>query len=120
MNDVMTISKETAANLDNSIDSINKQNEMASSVNDSFITTGKEMNKLQGYVRDISTDMQNIMESNEKIVDSISNLSASSEEIAATTKSSLESSLEIQKEANDFSNSIENMFGLVDRLRNVI
>jgi methyl-accepting chemotaxis protein len=120
INDVKTVGKETTDSLDNSINSIQKQDKMVGSVNDSFVNTREEIDKLRNYVNDIFSDIQNVIKANNDIVDSISELSASSEEVASTTNASLETSTVILDKVTTFSKSIQDMFVLVEQLREVV
>ncbi|MDF2821210.1 MAG: hypothetical protein K0R15_1651 [Clostridiales bacterium] len=93
---------------------------MVGSVNDSFVNTREEIDKLRNYVNDIFSDIQNVIKANNDIVDSISELSASSEEVASTTNASLETSTAILDKVTTFSKSIQDMFILVEQLREVV
>jgi len=120
INEITAVSQSTLESLANSVESINKQNEMVLHVNESFVTTGNEMDKLENLVTNILNDLQNVIKANQEIADSINVLSATSEEVASTTSSSLETSSIIINKVNAFAQSVEKMFKLADKLRQVV
>lgn len=96
-----------------------KQNEMIAVTGDKLRDIQKNSDALNGNVMRVSQAVEDVVTANTAISDSISNLSATSEEVAASTESSLalnDSSMNALKEMNDLLNEIygisENMMKL--------
>ncbi|MCI7131991.1 MAG: hypothetical protein MSA09_15845 [Lachnospiraceae bacterium] len=96
-----------------------KQNEMIAVTGDKLRDIQKNSDALNGNVMRVSQAVGDVVTANTAISDSISNLSATSEEVAASTESSLalsDSSMNALKEMNDLLDEIysisENMMKL--------
>ena len=96
-----------------------KQNEMISITGDKLMDIQSNSDALNGNVTRVSQAVEDVVVANTVISDSISNLSATSEEVAASTESSLalsDSSMNALKEMNELLNEIyeisENMMKL--------
>lgn len=96
-----------------------KQNEMITITGDKLMDIRNNSDALNGNVTRVSQAVEDVVVANTAISDSISNLSATSQEVAASTESSLslsDSSMNAMKEMNDLLNEIyeisENMMKL--------
>ncbi len=96
-----------------------KQNEMIGVTGDKLMDIQHNSDALNGNVMRVTQAVEDVVAANTAISDSISNLSATSEEVAASTESSLalsDSSMNALKEMNELLNEIygisENMMKL--------
>lgn len=96
-----------------------KQNEMITVTGDKLMDIQHNSDALNGNVTRVSQAVEDVVVANTAISDSISNLSATSQEVAASTESSLslsDSSMNAMKEMNELLNEIyeisENMMKL--------
>lgn len=69
--------------INESVQATNDQTQLIQEVNENFTETGNKMQILEENVKAITENISNLMSANLEIVESISHLSASSEEIAA-------------------------------------
>jgi len=86
-----------------------KQNEMIGVTGDKLMDIQRNSDALNGNVMRVSQAVDDVVTANSAISDSISNLSATSEEVAASTESSLslsDSSMKALKEMNHLLNEI--------------
>lgn len=72
--------------VDNVIETANMQHELIQNADTQFGEIGSRIDGLNVHVRDIYGKIEDILESNNQIVDSISHISAVSEEVAASTE----------------------------------
>ncbi len=88
-----TINK-TAENINKTIDTVNSQNSMISDTGEKFQSILEATNSLSSEITEISREIENCVNANATVVDSISNLSSISEELSASSDTSLATSLE--------------------------
>jgi len=93
---LMTDVNRASKNMKMSVEASDKQGEMIKKTGEKFEVILKSVNDLTERIEAISADVENCVDSNVKVMDSISNLSATSEEVAASS----ESSLKVTEEAN--------------------
>ncbi|MBQ4536955.1 MAG: hypothetical protein II994_04995 [Lachnospiraceae bacterium] len=79
------VTSQTQNEIQDSTESIAEQRRQVEEVNLNFVQSEQGMLQLQTDVKRISTDITSVLEANKEIVDSISLLSASSEEVSAGT-----------------------------------
>ena len=72
--------------IEESVEAINLQRKHVAEVNRSFNEVENGMNTLQSNVTVMSQEVGSVLEANRQIVDSISLLSAASEEVSASTQ----------------------------------
>ena len=96
-----------SSNMELSVDASNKQGEMIKETGTKFEVILKSVNDLTERIATISQDVENCVVANQKVMDSISNLSATSEEVAASS----ESSLKLSEECNTQMQSARNILG---------
>ena len=90
-------------NMAKSVDASNKQGEMIRETGEKFEAILQSVNHLTAKIAAISEDVTSCVDANAAVMDSISNLSATSEEVAASSESSLQPSEDCNdqmKEAN--------------------
>lgn len=94
-----TIEK-TSENINRTIDTVNKQNELIVETGDKFKSIHDYAGVLSGQIDDISNEIKLCVQANGAVVDSISSLSATSEQLSASSESSLEISQECKEKMN--------------------
>ena len=104
--ELSAVTENTMNILDISVLDIERQNEMIKEVDKGFTEAGEYMTNLKGLIDGIVTDVSTINASNITIVDSINQLSASTEEISSCSQSSSNSSEMIMKRMNAFTQDI--------------
>lgn len=83
--ELTSVTSNTQSEIKESAESIAKQRGIINEVNTSFIQSGQGMLALQADVEKITHDIKSVLDANKEIVESISLLSASSEEVSAGT-----------------------------------
>ena len=105
--ELRAVTDNTMKILSESVDGITNQGKKIIEVDDSFSSSGQYMSELKtlmdGMVKDVST----INESNETIVNSINQLSASTQEISSCSQESLSSSDTIMERIESFTKEIK-------------
>lgn len=86
INELTKVTNETQAGIEESAEAINIQRKNVEEVNESFTEVENGMVELQSDVTTMSQEVESVLEANKEIVDSISLLSASSEEVSAGTQ----------------------------------
>ena len=102
--------------LEESVEGINKQNQKIIDVNQSFSSSGDYMNNLKKLVDGIVVDVNTINDSNKTIVNSINQLSASTEEISSCSQESSTSSETIMEKIDGFTKEIQVVYDELDEL----
>lgn len=101
-----------------SVESVLKQNEMIDSTDRRFADIHAEMRELANNVKNTEQSMQSILNATVAISDSVSQLSATSEEVAAASTEGVkiaDSSVEHMEQCNHF---LENIYVLAQDLKN--
>ena len=86
INELAKVTNETQAGIEESAKAINVQRKHVEEVNESFTEVENGMLELQSDVTTMSREVESVLEANKQIVDSISLLSAASEEVSAGTQ----------------------------------
>ena len=110
------VTKTTMDILDESVKNIAKQSEQVDLVNDRFIESGKDIKRLQKLTEEILRDIHSVGSANEIIVDSISQLSAATEEVSSASQEGYEASENITMKIDDFMKRIEIMYREMEKL----
>jgi len=97
---------EVVVAVEKSMNATEKQNEMIITAADNFEKLDKNITSLIGGIKEIDTDISGIFEANNKIVESISQLSATAQEITATSEQAKNLSDNNLKSAEDVKNAI--------------
>ena len=105
--ELSTVTENTMDVLNTSVNGIEKQNEMIKKVNEGYTKTGDYITKLKMLVDGIVNDTSTISKSNVIIVDSINQLSASTEEITSCSQTSSSTSEMIMSRLNIFTKDIQ-------------
>ena len=115
-NELSKVTESTTDILGESIKSIERQNEKIIEANNSFTSTSECMKNLKHLVDGIVLDIDKINKSNVTIVDSISQISASTEEISSCSQDSAHSSESIMEEMNEFTKRINGVSNQLNEL----
>ena len=97
---------EVVVAVEKSMGATEKQNEMIITAADNFEKLDKNISSLIGGIKEIDTDISGIYEANNKIVESISQLSATAQEITATAEQARNLSDNNLKSTEDVKNAI--------------
>ena len=111
------VTNDTQAGIEESVEAINVQRSHVKEVNDSFTKVESGMYTLQKNVVHMSKEVESVLDANKEIVDSISLLSASSQEVSAgtqTCKTTIESAFD---NLNGFTTIIDGTFEQLQTLK---
>ncbi len=117
ISELTAVTNETQAGLQESVESINVQRQKVEEVNTSFMEVESGMKELESGVESMSNEVKEVMVANKEIVESISTLSAASEEVLAGTQLSKETIDCTFDSLNDFSKTVESTFGQLQLLK---
>jgi len=120
INELKISTEDTLNILDESVHNINAQNEQVNKVHQDFIDTGENMDVLKKLVEQINQDIRTIFSANEKIVDSISQLSAMSEEVTVSSQSGVGISDVIIEKITDFDSNLGVIFEKLNKLQQAL
>ncbi len=107
INELMAVTNQTQAGIEQSAASINVQRQKVEEVNASFTEVENGMLTLGAGVESMSQEVEGVLEANKAIVDSISLLSAASEEVSAGTQTGKET-------LDNTMDTLESFFATVD------
>ncbi len=118
ISELTSVTNETQAELEASVESIAIQRQRVEEVTASFNTVEEGMNELESGVDSISNEVEEVLNANKKIVESISTLSAASEEVLAGTQMSKETIDSACDDLHSFSETVEGTFEQLQILKN--
>lgn len=116
-NELTSITDETQKEIKNSVESISAQREKVDLVTARFEEVGKGMTVLYDTVNKNKDELERMLVANEKIVDSIQTLSASTQEVTAETQTTGEYINQVFESLSNFNESMENAFVQLSELR---
>ena len=119
INELISVTNDTKKGIDESVASINEQRNKVNQVTDSFAHIGAGMQELDAGVESISREVDSVLQANTTIVDSISLLSATSEEVSAGALMSKETMDEVYKSLQHFTDMIDDTFIKLQQLKEV-
>ncbi|MDD6207547.1 MAG: methyl-accepting chemotaxis protein [Clostridiales bacterium] len=99
-----------------SIDAMNRQNDMVENASEGFRTLRGNMDTLTHHVEEIDGKIQNLVQSNNTIIESISHLSATSEEVSASAQEAENRSRQNENEAQQAKELLSKVQELVQEL----
>lgn len=105
--ELSSVTAQTIVNLKDSVNTFEQQNKKIVAANHSFQTTANSIQHLKALIDGIASDVNTINNANVTIVDSISQISASTEEISSCSQDSSQSSEWIMEEMNQFTTKIK-------------
>jgi len=103
--------------IENSVASVQKQNEMIDNTGKRFEDINSEMKELAAKIGNTEKSMQSIFSSTEAISDSISQLSATSEEVAASSTEGVRASEASVEHMDQCNVLLQNIYGLAQELK---
>lgn len=119
--DELTIAARDAIGfLDESVSSINVQGEKVEEMNQNFLQTGKDISNLINLLDEIQGDISTVYTSNRVIVDGISQLSGTTEEVSAVFQEGLDVSNIIIDKMHDLNLLLESIHSLVISLEKIV
>jgi methyl-accepting chemotaxis protein len=105
---------DTAKNtVDNVIEAVNIEHDLILNADAKFDEIGNQMDSLYGNVEGIYKKIEEILDANNTIMDSISNISAVSEEVAASTQQAVELGTDTSNKANQARRLMEELMETV-------
>lgn len=107
INELMSVTNQTQTGIEQSAASINVQRQKVEEVTTSFTQVEAGMLELESGVESMSQEVEEVLEANKAIIDSISLLSAASEEVSAGTQTGKET-------LDDTMDTMESFFATVD------
>ncbi|MBQ7615713.1 MAG: hypothetical protein IJU77_11760 [Butyrivibrio sp.] len=107
------------ASIDDTVASVSEQNEMIESVGENFDSINDNVTEMLSRFAEIGEGMKSIAASTTEINDSISNLSATSEEVASLSNQGLQSADDAVDKFNDFKTILGNIFQQANKLKDM-
>lgn len=120
INQLMAVTNDTQAGIEESVESINVQRQKVEVVNASFTEVEAGMLGLQRGVASMSKEVSEVLEANKAIVDSISLLSAASEEVSAGTQTSKQTLDDTMNTLGSFVSTVEGTFEQLKTLKETV
>lgn len=117
IDELTAVTNETQKEIKESAESIDVQRQKVEEVTASFAKVEQGMFELETGVESIGYEVKEVLEANKEIVDSISLLSAASEEASAGTQVSKETINEMMVSIQEFSNMVEEAFEQLQMLK---
>ncbi|MCR5798823.1 MAG: hypothetical protein K6G69_01995 [Lachnospiraceae bacterium] len=99
------------------VDNSNKENQAAQEASAKFEIISNKVNELTGHVRDVDSVMKKLLEANNTIVDNVSTLSATSEEISASAQEAYSTTERNVKLVNSFSTLMQGIIDNISKLQ---
>lgn len=107
---------ETQSTIGTVVQSIDEEKELIDSSKDTYIKIEKMFHQLYESVTNTESQLKNIVESNNAIVDSINQLSAASEEVAASMDMAVELSNNNMSITNEAKNLVDSLVASTNEL----
>ena len=117
INQLTNVTNETQTGIEESAEAINVQRKRVEEVNESFTEVENGMMGLQSDVDTMSREVEAVLEANREIVDSISLLSAASEEVSAGTQTCKATISGAFENLGKFSAVVQGTFGELQTLK---
>ena len=117
INDLNTEASRTVDSMEKSVASIKQQSDLIDIAQDKFESINQEINSLTDIVNDIEGVIRGIISSTNTITDHISHLSATSEEIAASSEEGVSISDESSANMNNLADVMKSIYELANELK---
>lgn len=119
--EIINILNEYATEANNSVEdtikSVERQNEMIENSHQKFMVISEEVEELSGLVNDTENIMKEIFEKTNVISDNISQLSATSEEVSASSTEGLLTAGKAVKSMDEFNRLLEGLYDVAKDLK---
>lgn len=109
--------KHASATIEDSAASVKKQNELIESTREKFESVNREVMELSAYIEETERIIKGILQSTATISDNISHLSATSEEVAASSTEGLRTSEATVEDMAKTKEILENIYQLAQALK---
>jgi methyl-accepting chemotaxis protein len=109
--------KQATDSIDKSATSISRQNEMIDTTKNKFELIDRDVNELTDIISNTEKIMKQIIQSTSVIADNISNLSSTSEEVAASSTEGVRISSEAVKEMKSVTEVLDSIYMLSEDLK---
>lgn len=109
--------KHAGMTIEDSAASVRKQNELIESTREKFESVNREVTDLSGYIVETERIIENILQSTATISDNITHLSATSEEVAASSTEGLRTSEATVEDMAKTKEILENIYQLAQALK---
>ncbi len=120
INDLTIAANDTLGILGESVASIKVQGEKVEEMNQNFAQTGDDIKNLISLLDEIQRDISTLYSSNQVIVDAISQLSGTTEEVSAVSQEGLDISNLIMDKMDEFTKLIGEINSLVGDLERIV
>ena len=120
ISELTSITENTQSGLRKSVESINVQRRKVEEVTESFRHVEEGMAKLRSGVDTMSYEVDEVLDANRAVVDSISQVSASSEEVSAGTETSRDTIDNAFVSLGVFSETFKSAFEALENLKNTV
>lgn len=117
INELLKDARHANESIDNSVESVKTQNEMIDSMQSRFTDINQEMTELSAKVKNTEERMTSILKSTDTISDNISHLSATSEEVVASSTEGLRTSESSVENMNACMKLLESIAALAKKLK---
>ena len=107
------------ASIDDTVASVNEQNEMIKTVGENFDSINDNVTEMLSRFEEIGEGMKSIVSSTTEINDSISNLSATSEEVASLSNQGVQSSDDAVEKFGEFKTILGNIYQQANKLKDM-
>lgn len=109
--------KHASTTIEDSASSVRKQNELIESTREKFESVNREVTELSAYIVETERIIEGILQSTSTISDNISHLSATSEEVAASSTEGLRTSEATVEDMAKTKEILENIYQLAQALK---
>lgn len=117
INELIEDTKSVSESVDSAVRSINKQSELIEETREKFETVDEEVHNLAGSVKDSEAIIESILNNTNMISDDITQLSATSEEVAASSVEGLKTSEATVQNMQACKEMLEKIFDLAKQLQ---
>ena len=112
--------EEASSNMQKSAESADKQNDMIETTREKFTLIEEKMNVFNDSMKELTGEVENVLIANTQINDNITNLSATSEEVAASSESSLTISEDSMQDMENLNHLLGEIYAISERMRSVV
>ena len=119
INELVEDVQKAMASIDDTVNSVAEQNQMIQTVGDNFDSINNNVTEMLARFEEIGEGMKSIAASTTEINDSISNLSATSEEVASLSNQGVQSSDDAATKFDEFKSILGEIFMQANKLKDM-
>lgn len=112
--------EEASVNMQKSAESSDKQNDMIEDTRAKFVLIEEKMEVLHSALMSLTSEVDSIVAANTKINDNITNLSATSEEVAASSESSISVSQDSMQDLEELNVLLGEVFEISESMKTIV